>query len=200
MLPTDPPFIPQAPTLETARLSLRIDTHEQYVHKFRSLADDELKSHFGITSDEELMVQKDKVRGGLTTYRTSLLYFHLIERSMEKVIGSFAFHNWYPIHRRSEIGYAMIAPGYMNLGYMREALPPMIAFGFEQMNLNRIEAFIHPENTASRKLVKRAGFRQEGWLHEHYCKDGVVGDSLVYGLLQKDFANGRPSAHTSSEY
>jgi [ribosomal protein S5]-alanine N-acetyltransferase len=187
MLPTDPPFCPPVTTLETARLSIRVDAHERYVEVFRTYSDAALKAYTGITSDEDLQKQKDKVWGGLTTYRTSVVFFHLIERSMDKVIGSFAFHNWYPIHNRSEIGYAMAAEEYKNKGYMREALPPIIAFGFEAMQLNRAEAFISPDNTASRRLVERVGFRQEGWLKEHFSYNGVLDDSLVYGLIRKDY-------------
>ena len=187
MLPPDPLFKPKIKTLETARLSIRIDTLEDYVHQFRTCSDEALKAQFGIVTDEELTTQKQKIQGGLTTYRTSVVFFHLKERSLNKVIGSFAFHNWYPMHRRSEIGYAMSAEDYKGKGYMSEAIAPIVTFGFEAMALNRMEAFIGPQNMPSRKLAERIGFKQEGCLQEHFCKDGVVGDSLVYGLLRKDY-------------
>lgn len=189
MLPSDPIFKPAVKTLETERLSIRIDTVEDYVQMFKTSDDDTLKECFGIRTDEDLRKQKDKVFGGLTTYRTSVVFFHLRERSIDKVIGNFAFHNWFPMHRRSEIGYMMAGDEYKNQGYMREAIAPIIAFGFEAMELNRIEAFVHPDNTASKKLVERLGFQQEGWLREHYAADGVVGDSLVFGLLRSEYLN-----------
>ena len=83
----------------------------------------------------------------------------------------------------------MAGDEYKNQGYMREAIAAIIPFGFEAMELNRIEAFIHPDNTASRKVVERMGFQQEGWLREHYAADGVVGDSLVYGLLRREYSS-----------
>lgn len=187
MLPSDPPFEPPVKTLETRRLSIRIETEQSYVQMLRAGSDEATKARFGIMTDEELQTQKNKVLGGLTTYRTSMVFFYLIERSLDKVIGNLAFHNWYPMHRRSEMGYAMTAPEYKGLGYMREAIPPIVAFGFGAMNLNRMEAFIHPENMPSRRLVERAGFHQEGWLHEHFNSEGIIGDSLVYGLLRKDY-------------
>ena len=190
MLPSDPPFEPPVKTLETARLSIRIDTGDDYIQAFRSKSDEELKACFGIVTDADLQTQKDKVHGGLTTYRTSLVFFHLKERTLNTVIGSCAFHNWYPGHRRSEIGYAMGGEEYKSKGYMSEAIGPIVKFGFEAMALNRIEAFIAPQNNPSIKLVERLGFRQEGWLHEHYCKDDIPGDSLVFALLQKAYAAG----------
>jgi len=64
---------------------------------------------------------------------------------------------------------------------------PIIDYGFNTMQLNRIEAFISPNNIASQKTVLGQGFRQEGVLKEHYCKDDVIEDSLVFGLLKKDY-------------
>lgn len=193
MLPTDPLFRPDVKTLETERLSIRIDTVEDYVQMFKACSDAALKDCFGFRTNEELNKQKEKVSGGLTTYRTSVVFFHLRERSLDTVIGNFAFHNWFPMHRRSEIGYAMMDDAYKNQGYMREAIAAIIPFGFEAMELNRMEAFIHPDNTASRKLVERMGFRQEGWLREHYAAEGAIGDSIVFGLLHKDYLDNMDS-------
>ena len=191
MLPSDSPFIPSVKTLETELLSIRIDPEAAYLEAFRTKSDEELKTYFGIATDETLQAQKAKISGGLTTYRTALVFFHLIERANDVVIGSIAFHNWFPSHRRCEIGYAIGAEEYNGQGFMREAMRPIIEFGFGEMELNRIEAFIHPQNAASIKLVERVGFRQEGWLHEHHCGDGVLGDSLVFGLLKSAYSGPR---------
>ena len=172
--------------LDTPRLHIRIESGEEYVHAFHTLGDEALKVHFGF-SDEQLQVEKGKVAGGLTTYRTALVYMHLIEKGNNNVVGSFAYHNWFPMHRRSEIGYAMKREEYKNKGYMKEALPLIIAFGFEAMNLNRMEAYISPGNAPSRKLVERAGFQREGLLQEHYCYDNVITDSIVYALLLRNY-------------
>lgn len=181
-------FGPDQKFLETPRLQLRVDTEKDYRTIFGTQPDDFIKEYFGIYTDDALLAQKAKIAGGFTTYRTSVLFIHLIEKATGTVVGSFAYHNWYPAHSRSEIGYAMAAEEYKNKGFMKEAFPAMIAFGFEAMELNRIEAFIHPENSPSRRLVERAGFRKEGLLQEHYNNNGVVGDSMVFGLLKCNYS------------
>ena len=187
MLDAQLPLKADIKMLETPRLRIRIDTEEAYVHAFKTGSDEWLKDYFGLASDEELASQKKKVEGGMSTYRTTVLFCHLIEKEQNVVVGSFAYHNWYPMHSRSEIGYNMKSDEYKNRGFMKEALPVMIRYGFEVMDLNRIEAFIHPENIPSRKLVEGMHFKQEGWLRQHYCMNGAMGDSLVYGLLQEDY-------------
>ena len=199
MLPSDPAFLPPKKSLETERLSILIRTEQDYYHAFQTSSDEQLRIDFGIVTDQELQLQRNKVLGGLCTYRTSILFFHLKARDIDKVIGSISFHNWYPMHSRSEIGYALSEDRYKGLGYMNEAIAAVVPFGFNAMSLNRIEAFVHPENLPSIKIVERAGFKREGLLEQHIYKDGVPGDSIVYGLLRQQFISIKPGSGPSAE-
>jgi [ribosomal protein S5]-alanine N-acetyltransferase len=174
-------------TIETQRLHIRIHTYEEYINAFATCDDAALKAMFGFQNDADLQTQKSKISGGLTTYRTSVRFFHLILKETNDVAGGFAYHNWFPQDQRSEIGYDMKREEYKNKGYMKEAFPPIIAYGFETMGLNRMEAFIDPTNTPSRRLVEATGFQQEGLLKQRYRYNGVFSDALVYGLMVKDY-------------
>lgn len=186
MLPTDPPFVPPVSTLETERLSISIDSEQGYLARFRRSSDEELKQSLGVRNDEDLRRQKEKVIGGFSTYRSSIVFFHLRDRILDTVVGNLVLHNWFPAHCRAELGYAM-PEEFRRMGYMKEALPAIVAFGFSTMNLRRIEAFISPQNIPSLRLVERLGFRREGLLTQHWCEHGVWSDSAVYGLLRSDF-------------
>jgi [ribosomal protein S5]-alanine N-acetyltransferase len=174
-------------TIETERLWLRIATPEIYKEVFENYKQEEATAFFGFNSEERFLEEKKKHTGGMTTHRTSFVSFHLIEKNTGRVIGDCGFHTWYLLHSRAEIGYGLREEGDKNKGYMKEAIQAVINYGFYEMGLNRIEAFVHPANTPSLKLVAALGFRQEGYLKEHYCKDGVIEDSLVFGLLRKEF-------------
>ena len=69
---------------------------------------------------------------------------------------------------------------------MKEALQWAVHYGFNTMNLHRIEAFVGRNNTPSLKLLNGLGFQYEGTLREHYMVNGVPDDSLVYGLLKQE--------------
>lgn len=172
--------------IETPRLLLRIETAEEYKRIFQSYDDAALMQYFGL-QEAELQEEKIKVEGGLCTYRTDVVFFHLIEKETHQVLGSCAFHNWFRMHRRSEVGYALRKEEYKGRGFMGEAFLPIIDYGFDTLNLNRIEAFISPDNIPSQRLVQRLGFRQEGLLRSHFCKNGAMDDSLVFGPLKKDY-------------
>lgn len=86
--------------------------------------------------------------------------------------------------RRAEVGYGLGRP-HWGQGYVHEALLALLNYGFEQLNLNRVEADVDPRNTASAKVLERLGFRKEGHLHERWIVAGEVSDSALYGLLRK---------------
>ena len=60
------------------------------------------------------------------------------------------------------LGYYAGAP-FMGKGYMREGLLLVLRHAFDTLGLHRLEANIQPANRASIRLVKRIGFRREGF-------------------------------------
>ena len=109
-----------------------------------------------------------------------------MDKSTEKIIGWCGFHTWYLDHFRAEIGYGLFDENFKNKGIMTEAMKAILEYGFKQMKLHRIEAFIGTYNIPSLKLVEKFGFTKEGILRNHYLKNNVLEDSAVFSLLQKE--------------
>jgi ribosomal-protein-alanine N-acetyltransferase len=72
-------------------------------------------------------------------------------------------------------------------GFMKEAIAFVLKYGFQEMDLHRVEALVSPNNVPSLKLIKHFGFQEEGLLKEHYFIDGKFEDSLIFGLLKRNF-------------
>ena len=66
---------------------------------------------------------------------------------------------------------------------MKEALKAIITRGFREVPLNRIEAQVHPDNTASLAVLEGIGFLQEGRQREAGYWAGRHHDLLQYALL-----------------
>jgi [ribosomal protein S5]-alanine N-acetyltransferase len=62
----------------------------------------------------------------------------------------------------------------------------MLGFCFGELGLHRVEAFIHPDNTASRALVEKLGFRCEGVLRDHLRVGDEWRDNMLYAQLVTD--------------
>lgn len=100
-------------------------------------------------------------------------------------MGTCGYHNWNRKHAKAEIGYELSIQSW-GKGLMSEALKEMIAYGFESMNLNRIEAVVYPENGASIRTLEKQGFKKEGLLEEYAFFRDVYQDLLMFSLLKKN--------------
>ncbi|HEY1039392.1 MAG TPA: GNAT family protein, partial [Bacteroidia bacterium] len=154
--------------LETKHLLLRPFNPEIQQQVMTTKSDEELMEYFGFNNNEALNTEKDRFEKGFTMFNKSFFLFYILEKQSNKVIGWCGFHTWYFVHSRAEIGYSLSADEYKGKGYMTEALAEVIAYGFNIMNLHRIEAMVGPENVPSLLLMKKFGFTKEGVLREHY--------------------------------
>ncbi|HSD13492.1 MAG TPA: GNAT family protein [Flavobacterium sp.] len=173
--------------LETPNLILRKITPETYEFVFHHYNDNDLKTFFGFSKNEELDKEKEKLKKGLTTYNRSFVNFQILDKETGDIIGACGFHTWSFEHHRAEIGYALNSDEHMGKGIMTETLKAVIDYGFKTMNLNRIEALIGPKNEASLRLVEKFNFTREGLLRQHYFKNNVMEDSVIYSLLRVEY-------------
>ncbi len=174
-------------TIETERLLLRELGPEDHRDLMNSNNDEEIKSFFGFTKEEQLVEEKNRFAKGLTTFNKSFKFFFVVEKQSNKTIGWCGYHTWYVTHDRAEIGYMIYSDEYMGKGYMTEVLKEVIECGFTKMNLHRIEAMVGPDNVPSLKLMESFGFTKEGVLREHYFKNNKMEDSVVFSLLRKEY-------------
>jgi len=172
--------------VDTPRLRLRLVSDEQYAEILHSASDNELALFFGFSRAEQVQAERAKAQKGVATYNRLFRVFHILQPQDQRNIGWCGFHSWYTEHSRAEIGYALHSSDDWGRGYMSEVLPFVLQYGWEALQLHRIEAFIGPENSASLRLVQKLGFIQEGHLRQHYRKQGRIEDSLVFALLRSD--------------
>lgn len=174
--------------IETDRLILREITPEVMGFVFKNYTDSGLMVFFNF-DEERLATEKDRFEKGLTTFNKSFLYFQLIDKKSKTVIGWCGYHTWYLDHFRAELGYGITDLNFREKGLMREAMKVVVDYGFNEMKLNRIEAFVADYNFASLKTIQRLNFKQEGRLIQHYLSEGKLEDSLVYALLKEGYSN-----------
>ena len=73
------------------------------------------------------------------------------------------------------------------VGYMTEAARCVVAFGFGQLGLVRIQATCYPRNPASAKVMQKIGMTYEGLLRGYVYKDGIQEDIAMYAMLRSDW-------------
>ena len=87
----------------------------------------------------------------------------------------------------AEIGY-WLGRAFWNRGVMTAALRAMTRYGFEQFSLTRIYAVPFAANTASQRVLEKAGYQREGLLRRAAIKDGNVTDQVLFAITDRDCA------------
>jgi len=110
----------------------------------------------------------------------------LIRRSDETLLGAITMDN---IRRgpaqAATLGYWIGAP-HAREGYMKEAIEALVHYGFTQMDLSRIEAACLPENTASRGVLEKSGFKYEGVAQSYLQINGRWRNHVLFANLRGD--------------
>ena len=88
-------------------------------------------------------------------------------------------------HRRAEVGYWIGVP-FWNRGYATEAAGAVTNFGFDELDLNRIEAHHFTHNPASGRVMEKLGMKLEGVRRQHVLKGDKLEDLTLYALLRSD--------------
>jgi ribosomal-protein-alanine N-acetyltransferase len=84
------------------------------------------------------------------------------------------------------LGY-WVGERYARQGVMSEALGLTLDFCFQRLRLHRIEAACLPANVASRGLLAKTGFREEGYAEKYLCIDGKWQDHVLFAILKEEW-------------
>lgn len=117
----------------------------------------------------------------------SLFQWAIADAATDVLLGTLTLYAWDRTHRRAEIGF-ILGRVHWGQGLAAEALRAALAFAFGPMDLHRVEADVDPDNTASLALLARLGFREEGHLAERWFTFGAWHDTVLLGLLDRDYA------------
>ena len=172
------------PILDTDRLRLR-PIHEgdlDFIFKLFKREETNQYSEYPSlkTRDEAEEMFKKFMKAGLEN-KFRLLIEH---RESGESLGTIGFYEYREDSRRTMIGYDLLKEYWRN-GYTTEAVKVLIQYGFNDLNLMRIEATVDPENKGSIRVLEKTGFILEGTLKKRSFYRGRFHDELVYGLLKE---------------
>jgi [ribosomal protein S5]-alanine N-acetyltransferase len=85
-------------------------------------------------------------------------------------------------HQGAFLGYWVDAR-YLRQGYATEIIARTLGFAFGELGLHRVQAAIMPENKASLAVIRRLGFREEGFAKSYLEIAGSWRDHLLFAKL-----------------
>jgi ribosomal-protein-alanine N-acetyltransferase len=121
-------------------------------------------------------------------WRTDQGYsFFIFARRDGRLLGGIGLSNVRRgVAETGSLGY-WVGERYARHGVMTEALGLMLDFCFQRLRLHRIEAACLPGNLASRALLAKTGFHEEGNARKYLCIDGRWQDHVLFAILKEDW-------------
>lgn len=110
----------------------------------------------------------------------------IIPAEVGTVVGTSTLFDFIDTSRRAELGF-LLGSDWWGKGYMAEALGAVIKHAFLELNLNRLEADTDPRNDRSLATLERLGFVREGYLRERWIVGEEKSDTVLLGLLRRDW-------------
>ena len=178
------------PEIRTKRLILRQPTMRDAEWYFEYFSRPEIVWGGGEPGPKNMRKAREEFREYLVDLYQKRKGFRWIItiKGVGRPIGTLGFYKWSPTAGyQAEMGYDL-EKEHWGKGIMTEAMRAVINFGFEKMELNRIEVYIMPRNKRSIKMIKRLGFRREGLLRQRYFDElGNYADDILFSMLRSDW-------------
>lgn len=162
----------------------------------RELSEEDLPAWFGRLSDAEaaalagdpVATSMQDVIDGLEFHRKAFrekegLRWSIVPDEVGGSVGSIGFGSLDPQHRSAGIGGA-VGRAHWNQGFATSAGRLIVNYGFETLQLERIQAEILTTNAPSIRVVEKLGFEREGLLRGYRIINDTRRDFFVYALLR----------------
>lgn len=178
-------------TIETERLILRrfmFDDADAVLKNWA--ADEKVQSMYS----EPVYPTKDAVLGLLAKYisayeKPDCYRWAVIDRENGECVGQIAYFLVDSKNHFAEIEYC-IGAAFQCRGYATEATKAVIAFGFNQINLHKVQICTKTINQPSKRVIEKCGFTYEGTLRDYFCMNGVYVGRLYFSILRSEYEAG----------
>lgn len=175
-------------TIETERLILR---------KFQYSDDDDMQKYWisdpeiqlmysepVYTTKQEIKVLLDKY---INSYQKKDYYrWAIILKETNECIGQIAYFLVDSKNHFAEIEYC-IGSNFQKSGLATEATKAVIQYGFDRINLHKVQICHKSINIPSRRVIEKCGFTYEGTLRDFFYQDEKYIDRLYYSILKDEF-------------
>jgi len=173
--------------LESRRLRLRelTDADFEAVHEYGSDPEVVQFMNWGPNTEQDTRDFLERAQNAALAEPRLTYDLAVVSKESGRLLGAIGFYVA-PEAFQAMLGYCYSA-GSWGRGYATEAAETVIRFGFDVLMLNRIWAGCDPDNAASIRVLEKTGMTLEGRLREDVRIRGEFRDSLVYGVLEREW-------------
>lgn len=177
--------------IETERMILRRFEYSDNLSMRKNwISNEKIQSLYSepvYTTEEKVKELLDKYIG---SYREDDYYrWAIIDKKSKECIGQIAYFLVDSKNHFAEIEYC-IGEDYQCKGLATEATKAVIAYGFDQMNLHKVQICTKTTNPASKRVIEKCGLTYEGTLRDYFYTDGQYVGRLFFSILKNEYKSG----------
>lgn len=175
-------------TIETERLVLRRFkyTDDDAMLKYW-IADERIQSLYSEPVYTTKAEVKELLNKYISSYKNSDYYrWAVIDKVTEECIGQIAYFVVDSKNHFAEIEYC-IGTAFQCKGFATEATKAIMKYGFEKINLHRVQMCTKTINKPSQRVIEKCGFIYEGTLRDYFLIGHQYVGRLCYSILKEEF-------------
>lgn len=149
----------------------------------------EIQSLYGepvYSTNQEVKKLLDKY---INSYKKDDYYrWAVILKETNECIGQIAYFLVDDNNHFAEIEYC-IGKSFQKKGLATEAAKAVIEYGFNKINLHKVQICHKSINMPSRRVIEKCGFIYEATLRDFFYDDGKYTDRLYYSILKDEYVS-----------
>ncbi|OXA99944.1 GNAT family N-acetyltransferase [Flavobacterium plurextorum] len=171
------------PTIKTERLLLRQFADSDLENVFKGLSHPEVIKYYGV-SFQTLEATKEQMLffADLEKNETGI-WFAICSADNKIFYGAGGLNNLSKEHKKAEIGFWLIS-NFWGQGIMKEAMPLICNYGFDNLELHRIEGFVESENMNCKNAMAKLDFQYEGTMKDCEIKNNKFISLDIYAKIK----------------
>ena len=174
--------------IETKRLILRQFCFEDSGAMLQNwIADEKIQSMYCepvYTTVHEVNQLLEKY---IQSYQNNDYYrWAIIDKKSNQCIGQIAYYLVNSQYHFAEIEYC-IGQYFQCQGFATEATKAIIDYGFQKINLHKIQICTKTINKPSKRVIEKCGFVYEGTLRDYFYIDGQYVGRMYYSILKSEY-------------
>ena len=147
---------------------------------FRGLSNPDVIKHYGVSFDS-LEETKEQMKWFADTKQK---WFAICSVDNNVFYGAGGLNDISKKHKKAEIGFWLL-PEYWGKGIMKKVVPVICDYGFDKLELHRIEGFVDSENKNCKRAMSALDFELEGTMRDCEIKNNKFVSIEVYSTIRK---------------
>ena len=173
------------PIIKTKRLLLRQFIASDLENVYKGLSDPEIIKYYGVSyktledtkAQMQFFVDLEKEGTGI--------WWAVCSLDNKTFYGAGGLNSLNKVHKKAEIGFWLLTE-FWGQGIMTEVMPIICNYGFDNLELHRIEGLVETDNLNCKNVMKKLDFKLEGTMKDCEVKNGKFISLDIYAKFKND--------------